>query len=45
MLEASAAGALLLLFVDDDRFSYLELAPLDDDASFAEFPAASTFTS
>lgn len=45
VLEASAAGALLLLFVDDDRFSYLELAPLDDDASFAKFPAASTFTS
>ncbi|WP_432547994.1 hypothetical protein [Kineococcus sp. SYSU DK004] len=39
VLEASAPGALLLLFVDEDRLSYLELAPLDD-AGVAEFPDA-----
>ncbi len=44
VLEASAEGAMLLLFVDDGRLSYLELAPLDDDVSFAEFPDPSTFT-
>ena len=32
VLEAGAPGALLLLFVDDDRPSYLELAPLTEDA-------------
>jgi hypothetical protein len=31
VLEASAPDALLLLFVDDDRLSYLEVAPMDDD--------------
>ena len=44
VLEASAEGAMLLLFIDDGRLSYLELAPLDDDVSFAEFPEPSTFT-
>ncbi|WP_369070166.1 hypothetical protein [Kineococcus terrestris] len=39
VLEASAPGALLLLFVDEDRLSYLELAPLDDDG-VEEFPDA-----
>jgi len=43
VLEGSAEGAMLLLIVDDGQFSYLELAPLDDDVSFAEFPERSTF--
>lgn len=43
VLEAGAAGALLLLFVDDDRLSYLELAPLDDKATFREFPDPEEF--
>ncbi len=37
VLEASTTGALLMLFVDDDRLSYLELAPLDDK-SYSQFP-------
>lgn len=37
VLEASTAGALLLLFVDDGRLSYLELAPLDEK-SYRQFP-------
>lgn len=37
VLEASTTGALLLLFVDDGRLSYLELAPLDDQ-SYGQFP-------
>lgn len=31
--------ALMLLFIDDDRLSYLELAPVDETV-FAEFPPA-----
>ena len=31
-------AAIVLLFVDSDRPSYLELAPVDDEA-WAEFPA------
>ncbi len=38
VLEASTTGALLLLFVDDDQLSYLELAPLDDGTTFQQFP-------
>jgi hypothetical protein len=38
VLSASAPGALLLLFIDDDRLSCLELAPLDPDARILEFP-------
>ncbi|MEJ5913169.1 hypothetical protein [Pseudokineococcus sp. 1T1Z-3] len=38
VLEAGATGALLLLFIDDDRLSYLELAPLSDKTSFRHFP-------
>lgn len=37
VLSAEVDRAVLLLFVDDDRLSYLELAPLSDDA-FTEFP-------
>ncbi|WP_298804125.1 hypothetical protein [uncultured Pseudokineococcus sp.] len=38
VLQASATGALLLLFFDEDRLSELELAPLSDKTSFNEFP-------
>ena len=38
VLEAGTTGALLLLFIDDDRLSYLELAPLDDGTAFQTFP-------
>jgi hypothetical protein len=37
VLDAEAPGALLMLFIEDDRLSYLELAPLDD-VTFTEFP-------
>lgn len=40
VLEASTTGALLLLFIDDDQLSYLELAPLDDGTTFQQFPDA-----
>ena len=40
VLEGSTTGALVLLFVDDDRLSWLELAPTGD-TSFSRFPAAS----
>ncbi len=40
VLEASTTGALLLLFIDDDHLSYLELAPLDDGTTFQQFPDA-----
>ncbi|WP_281270256.1 hypothetical protein [Cryobacterium soli] len=39
MLSAAHPDATLLLFVDNDRLSYLELAPHGDDA-FSEFPLA-----
>jgi len=38
VLQASATGALLLLFVDEDRLSELELAPMSDKTSFHQFP-------
>lgn len=44
VLEASTDGALLLLFIDDDRLSYLELAPTEPEAAFDAFPAASAIT-
>ena len=37
VLEAQADEAFLLLFIDDDQLSYLELAPMGD-WPFAEFP-------
>jgi hypothetical protein len=37
VLEAQTDEALLLLFVDDDRLSYLELAPLGE-RTFDAFP-------
>lgn len=43
VLGASAEGALVLLFIDDDRLSYLELAPTDDE-TFAEFPDAASLS-
>ncbi|MEJ5868484.1 hypothetical protein WDV85_12135 [Pseudokineococcus sp. 5B2Z-1] len=36
VLQAGASGATLLLFVDEDRLSYLELAP--DASAFHDFP-------
>jgi hypothetical protein len=38
VLTADTPGAMLLLFIDNDCPSYLELAPIHDDLSFAEFP-------
>ena len=37
VLNAAHPGATLLLVIDDDRLSYLELAPHGDKA-FSEFP-------
>ena len=37
VLEGGTTGALVLLFVDDDRLSYLELAPTGG-ATFRRFP-------
>lgn len=37
VLHAETEGALVLLFLDDDQLSYLELVPLDE-RSFGEFP-------
>lgn len=37
VLEGSTTDALLLLFIDDGRLSYLELAPLDEK-SHGSFP-------
>ncbi len=37
VLEASTDDAFLLLFIDDDRPTYLELAPFGDDP-ITEFP-------
>ncbi|GAA0311504.1 hypothetical protein [Kineococcus aurantiacus] len=39
VLQAEAPGALLMLFVEEDRLSYLELAPLAGD-SIKVFPAS-----
>ncbi|NYD67556.1 hypothetical protein [Agromyces atrinae] len=39
VLDAWSEGAMLMLFIDDDRLSYLELAPTEPDGSFAEFPS------
>lgn len=40
VLDAGAPGAMLLLFIDDDSPSYLELAPIEDDGVFVDFPQA-----
>ena len=37
ILSAESDEAMLLLFIDDDQLSYLELAPTGD-RTFAEFP-------
>ncbi|WP_231443990.1 hypothetical protein [Brevibacterium zhoupengii] len=37
ILDATVDGCMLLLFIDDDSPSYLELAPTDDEV-FTEFP-------
>ncbi|WP_193071035.1 hypothetical protein [Brevibacterium sp. FME37] len=37
ILDATVDGCMLLLFVDDDSPSYLELAPADDEI-YTEFP-------
>jgi hypothetical protein len=44
VLHAGAPGAQLMLFIDDDSPSYLELAPIEDDLSSAEFPAPASIT-
>jgi hypothetical protein len=41
--NASHPGASLLLFLDDDRLSYLEVAPHGNDA-FPELPSATLLT-
>lgn len=43
VLQAEAPGAVLMLFVDEDRLSYLELAPLAGD-SITVFPAFTDIT-
>ncbi|MGO0605238.1 hypothetical protein [Brevibacterium linens] len=42
VLTAGSPGAMLLLFIDDDYPSYLELAPIDEDQSFTDFPEPET---
>lgn len=44
VLAAKARGALLLLFIDDDRLSYLELAPISPDDHFERFPDPADIT-
>ena len=43
VLQAEAPGAVLHLFIDEDRLSYLELAPLAGD-SITMFPASTDIT-
>jgi len=43
VLEVDCPGALLYLFIQDGRPSYLELAPLNDEV-FDEFPAVEELT-
>jgi hypothetical protein len=43
VLQAEAPGAVLHLFIDEDRLSYLELAPLAGD-SITVFPASTDIT-
>ena len=42
VLTAGSPGAMLLLFIDDDYPSYLELAPIDEGQSFTDFPEPET---
>ncbi|WP_172173197.1 hypothetical protein [Brevibacterium sp. CT2-23B] len=44
VLTAGSPGAMLLLFIDDDYPSYLELAPIDEDQSFTDFPEPETIS-
>ncbi len=43
ILEAAVTGAMLMVFIDSDAPSYLELAPLADDV-FTEFPPPAAIT-
>lgn len=43
VLEASTADAFLLVFIDDDRPAYLELAPFGEDP-ITEFPLVAEVT-
>jgi hypothetical protein len=43
VLEVDCPGALVYLFINDDRPSYLELAPITDEV-FDEFPAVEELT-
>lgn len=38
ILDAAVDGCMLLLFIDDDIPSYLELAPVDEELVYSEFP-------
>lgn len=40
ILDATVDGCMLLLFIDDDSPSYLELAPNEDTQRFSEFPSS-----
>lgn len=44
VLTAGSPGAMLLLFIDDDSPSYLELAPIDEGQSFTDFPEPETIS-
>lgn len=44
VLTAGSPGAMLLLFIDDDYPSYLELAPIDEGQSFTDFPEPETIS-
>ena len=44
VLTAGTPGAMLLLFIDDGSPSYLELAPIDDDQNFTEFPESESIS-
>jgi hypothetical protein len=42
VLDAQTDGAMVMLFIDDDQLSYLELAPTGE-CTFAEFPLPNDF--
>ena len=44
VLEAAVPEAMLLLFIDGDQLSHLELAPIDPDVAVAEFPPAESLS-
>ncbi len=42
VVDAQTDGAMVMLFIDDDQLSYLELAPTGE-CTFAEFPHPNDF--